>query len=229
MPSTLTSKYLTQPSFVQYIQDLNSNPLATLFSTPKIIHNTLQHVLAPVRDMLGIGKFFDMIGTVLAPVFGDKKDRVWFTNYFMFGSWINLLKLIKPTPNFPVVGNHFWGGIIGAFIQGYDQCKWQQEIGKYPKAAAIVGFANGVACCYMQSLAMAFFGNLLPQNTAIAKTLGFIITWAISSKVMCKIEEVSFKTIDSPKQMIKEVGARFQNMAEAKSEKSCCHQRRVIS
>lgn len=226
-----TSRYLTdgiECCSRKYGNDLFNKPASTLFYTPKIIHNLMQNWLSPVRDALGLGYVFDLLGKILKPVFGgEAKDRKWFTNYFQLGSIVNALQYLQPLPNFPLVGNKIWGSVAGGLLQGFDGCSWQVKISKYPVTAFVTGAINGLLCCAFQNFcSQHLFGRIFSEN--IAGCLSFATTWALSSKAMCKIEEEVFKAREKTQEAqgaIVATGSFFRNLVSnraAPKPARCC-------
>ncbi len=199
MADLITKKYLSTAGFKDYIADLTQNLFATLLYTPKILHNLFLRHSKPLSNFIGLGGFFDSLGIGINLIFKDRepKGRDWYSNYFLFGTWVNALKYLRPTPNFPLLTTHFWGGVVGALIQGFDDCPAQERLGsKYPKTAAAIGFANGVMCCFLQSACINFFNSYLPFPKEANSSLGFVATWALSSKLMCNVEQLAFKVAE---------------------------------
>lgn len=178
-----------------YKTNLGSNPFRTAFGTPKAIHNLVLCGLCQIMYARYVGRIFDCLGFVAGRC-GIKPDRDWFANYYLFGAEILLFGTILPSPQLTIMGVQFggvvWGAAVGAMIQGYDNCKWQKLISKYSFFAATVGACNGALCCTVELGISGFLRNYMPP--ALAETISFTVTWAGSSKLMCKIEEVAFKT-----------------------------------
>lgn len=199
VPPSATAIYLDSAISIAtkwqaYKTDLSSNPIRTAFGTPKAIHNLALCGICQIIHAGYIGKFFDCIGAV-AKRCGIKPNRDWFANYYLFGAEILLFGTILPSPQLTMYGIQFggivWGAAVGAMIQGYDNCKWQKLISKYNFFAAAVGTCNGALCCAAELGISGALKNFMPPS--LAETISFVVTWAGSSKLMCKIEEIAFK------------------------------------
>jgi hypothetical protein len=226
--SALTKRYLLDErhhdtfhlnsKWKDWQHNFKTHPFSTLFYTPKILHNTALQKLSYVRDAIGLGFALDWLGKGINLLLRERtaKGRDWYSNYFLFGTWVNILKALKSTPNMPIIGSHFWGGIVGMFIQGYDNCEWQKKlVDNYPNAAKIVGFLNGWMCCALQTFCISFFNSYVTANRPLAFALGYLVTWSFSSNIMCRMERAAFETLE---QYHKPTAVRA-----VEPSKPCCH------
>lgn len=127
----------------------------------------------------------------------------WYSNYTSFNLAVRFFKDIELgnlisqfVPQLPIVGKHTIGGVVGAVLQGYDQCSYQQSINnKFPLTAAAAGFLNGAMCCYtfsmIQSNANQTYGYIINQSTApkLAWATALITSSFLARHTMCPIEQ----------------------------------------
>ena len=112
-----------------------------------------------------------------------------FASYTWFPCHVAAL-VANVNPLYSLLFSSLAAGVVGAVLQGFYRCPAQQQIQqRYPKVAAVSGFANGVVCNLLQSL----FSHCLPLSGLLATTAIHI---ASSTIYMCWLEKAALLISD---------------------------------
>lgn len=166
----------------------------------------------------GHNQLLDLCSSTFCTIYN--KDAKWYINYGLFMAYPMLSWFLGAEP----VTAMGLSVLVGALIQGYDECGAQKIMNQYEKELGIaVGAVNGLLCYGMHMLTNSVVESCPDTLKPGAIVLSFGLMLAIMPNIMCFIESRSILLFGQNEHAKKEVEVWLHGPKASPAVGGCCH------